>query len=154
MEQMNKRAASYESFTPGSVIDAPSVLLTAEHLQVIRTVGGYTHPLFTDPDYVAANSLPGQPVPGEWTLFLLGGLAEQSGAFGDDVAALVAIDQVRFSVPATVGDTLRLEIEVIDRREVSSGRRGIVEFIWRARNQRDLEVVECRVSMLFRLEQT
>jgi acyl dehydratase len=138
---------------PGAVFTGPSVSVTEDHVEIVRNVGGYTHSLFTDPAFVRRRGIfPAQPVPAEWTLFLLGGLAEQTGVFDDTVIALVGIDEVRFPAPAMVGDSVSLEMVVVSRTEVKEGRRGLVELGWRAVNQRGLAVLTCRVSMLFRLD--
>lgn len=145
---------SFDLLMPGSVIEGPSVTLQPDHLEVVRGIGGYTHPLFTDPEHVRVHSpFAAQPLPAEWTLFLLGGLAEQSGVFDETTVALVGIDEVRFPAAALVGDTVSLEMTVETRRVVAEGRRGIVDLHWRAVNQRAEDVLTCRVSMLFRLDE-
>lgn len=144
---------AYDRLLPGAVFNSPHIRLAEDHLEIVRSVGGYTHPLFTDPEFVREQGLfPSQPVPAGWTLFLMGGLAEQTDAFDGDVIALVGIDQLRFPTPALVGDTVSLEMTVLSRSEIKAGRRGLVEFEWRAINQKGLEVLTCRVSMLFRLD--
>ncbi len=144
---------SFDRLTPGVVITSPPAVLTDRHAGAVREVGGYTHPLFTDPEFVEHQSpFPSQPVPGAFTLFLLGGLAEQSGVFDETVVAMIGIDEVRFPHPALVGDVITLEMTSRSRRVVADGRRGIVELGWRALNQKEAEVLTCRVSMMFRLD--
>lgn len=130
-----------------------SVLLTDEHREAVVGIGGYVHPLFADPDFARDNSpFAALPVPGELTLFLLGGLAEQSGLFEDDIVALVAIDEVRFPSPAILGDTITLEMEVERQHRRSGGSTATVDLRWRAVNQTGVEVLTCRVKMLVRVE--
>jgi len=133
----------------GTEAVSPPVHITEEMGRLAREVGGYTHPLFDAAPYPRPG-LPFErrPIPGELTLFLLGGLAEQTGLFDDSVVALVGIDEVRFHLPAAVGDSLRLELEVIDRRTTTAGDKVVVTFRWRAVNQDDSEVLDARISML------
>src|SRR5712692_9208525 len=49
-----------------------------------------------------------------------------------------------------VGDTIRLEIEVSEKRRSSSGRRGFISFAWTCRNQRDEIVLTARATLAFR----
>ena len=64
--------------------------------------------------------------------------------------ANVGLDRVRFSKPVFIGDTLRIETEVQDKRETKSRpNAGIVTFIHRAFNQDDAQVAVCsRVTMV------
>lgn len=111
---------------------------------------GYVHPLFTDEAYWRGAGFPGRPVPGELTLLLLGGLAEQTGVFDDTTLALTGFEAVRFLKPAVVGDAIRLDMQVI-RKELSElGRRGFVTFAWECRNQREEVVVEALATLAFR----
>jgi acyl dehydratase len=89
-------------------------------------------------------------VPGEFTLFLLGGLAEQSGLFEDDVVALVGIDEVRFPSAALIGDTVSLEMEVGAHQRRPGGSTGSIALRWRATKQTGEEVLICGVTMLVR----
>lgn len=125
--------------------------LTDEHRDVVATIGGYTHPLFTDPDYIRTKSPFGSAVvPGQFTLFLLGGLAEQSGLLEDDVVALVGVDEVRFPSPALIGDTITLYLEVVGHQRRPGGSTGTITLHWRAKKQTGEEVLTCRVTMLIR----
>lgn len=125
--------------------------LTDQHSALVATVGGYTHPLFTDAAYVREQSpFASALVPGELTLFLLGGLAEQSGLFDEDVIALVGIDDVRFPSPALIGDTISLEMDVADHDRRPGGSTGTMALNWRATKQTGEAVLTCRVTMLIR----
>ena len=139
----------------GTKATSPPVEITEQLGELPRRLGGYTHPLFSDEPYPRPG-LPFErrPVPGELTLFLLGGLAEQSGLFDESVIALVGIDDVRFLEAAMVGDTLRLELEVAGRRVTSGGDKVVVDFLWRALKEDDSEVLTARISMLCRADQT
>jgi acyl dehydratase len=58
-------------------------------------------------------------------------------------------DEVRFPAPVFVGDTLRIESEVIELRESKSRpNAGIVTFAHRAYNQHDTLVASCKRSGL------
>jgi acyl dehydratase len=54
-------------------------------------------------------------------------------------------DEVRFPLPVFIGDTLRVETEVVELRPSKSRPdQGIVTFAHRAYNQRDELVAHCR----------
>ncbi len=144
---------TFDRLAPGTMIHTPEVTITEEHAEAVRTLGGYDHPLFTDREHAQRLGFGGPPVPGEWTLLLLGGLAEKSGAFDDSVLALVAMDEVRFVKPAIVGDRIALQMQVLDRRIARRPDRGTLDIHWRATNQDGEEILSCRVTMLCALVQ-
>ena len=97
----------------GTVVDSPTVAVTDELVGELVRLGGYVHPLFTDPDYVRTESpLPARPLPGAAVLHLMGGLAEQCEVLDGTVLALRGFDEVRFRSPAVAGDVLRLRLTI------------------------------------------
>src|SRR5688500_15562350 len=88
---------TFDRLAIGERITAPTLVIPSAAAGLATTLGGYTHPLFTDPDYVRTSTpFSTSPLPGSLVLFLLGGLAEQSGAFDETTVAMVGIDNVRF----------------------------------------------------------
>jgi len=83
-----------------------------------------------------------------FTLGLMVGLSVYDTTFGTTIGNL-GWDEVKFPRPVFVGDTLRAETRVVDRRESRSrGDSGIVTFEHRAFNQRDEEVASCKRAAL------
>ncbi|MFN2614254.1 MAG: MaoC family dehydratase [Actinomycetota bacterium] len=122
-------AVSFEAFTPGASFDSPERLVDDAMIRDAVRLGGYTHPLFTDPAYAARSALGARPLPGEAVLLLMGGLAEQTERFGEDVIALTGFDDVRFHRPVVAGDVVKLRVEVAERTEPEPGR-GAVAMRW------------------------
>jgi acyl dehydratase len=87
------------------------------------------------------------------SVFVLGlmvGISVNETTLGTAVANL-GWDEVRFPRPVFVGDTLRIETEVLELRESRSRPdQGIVTFAHRAFNQRGELVAQCRRSGLQR----
>lgn len=78
-----------------------------------------------------------------FTAALVVGLSVSELTLGTIIAQL-GMSDVRFPAPVFVGDTIRVESEVVESRESASrSAAGIVVFEHRARNQRD-ELV-CRM---------
>ncbi|HEX9712009.1 MAG TPA: MaoC/PaaZ C-terminal domain-containing protein [Actinomycetota bacterium] len=133
----------------GESFSSPVRELTEDDVASLIRIGGYTHPLFTDPAFAAATRFGRTPMPGEGILHVMGGLAEQTGRFDDSVIALIGFEDVRFRAPAFAGDTLRLEIEVLGKEP--KGDRGVLIMAWRCLDARDQVVCEARARMLFRI---
>ena len=144
---------TYDDLQVGQRITSPSRVVTDADAAALIRLAGYTHPLFSDPEYAREHTPFGTtPLPGEVTLALMGGLAEQTDVFDDTVVALVGIDAVGFANAALPGDALRLEMEVTGKQPSSSGRRGVVTFAWRCSRDDGTLLVEATASLLFRLQ--
>jgi acyl dehydratase len=52
--------------------------------------------------------------------------------------------------PVLEGDTIRVEIEVVDKRETKKADRGIVTYRHRVLNQRDEVVLELKIQRMIR----
>ena len=83
-----------------------------------------------------------------FTLSLMVGVSVGDTTLGTAIANL-GWDEVRFPAPVFVGDTLRIETEVLELRESKSRpNAGIVTFLHRAYNQDDVLVASCKRSGL------
>lgn len=134
-----------------TVHTTPSREITSADADVLVGVGGYVHPLFTDPGYVRTHSpLPGRPLPGAAVLHLMGGLAEQCEPLDGSVLALLGYDQVRFLAPALAGDSLRLRMRLGPTAPTARAGREELRLDWTAVRSDGTVVAEAAVRMLVR----
>ena len=83
-----------------------------------------------------------------FTLGLMVGISVGDTTLGTTVGNL-GFDETRFPAPVFHGDTIRVETEVVSRRESASRpNNGIVMFEHRAYNQNDVLVARCRRGAL------
>ena len=83
-----------------------------------------------------------------FTLGLMIGISVGDTTLGTTVGNL-GFDETRFPAPVFHGDTIRVETEVVSRRESASRpNNGIVMFEHRAYNQNDVLVARCRRGAL------
>ena len=83
-----------------------------------------------------------------FTLSLMVGISVHDTTLGT-AAANLGWDEVRFPAPVFIGDTLRIETEVLELRESKSRpNQGIVTFMHRAYNQNDVLVASCKRASL------
>ena len=120
---------SFDDLAPGTTFESPARAVDAALIRACVELGGYTHPLFNDPAYAAESALGTIPLPGEAVLLIMGGLAEQTGRFGEDVLALVGFEHVEFKRPVVEGQVIRLQVVVLERGEPKPGR-GVVGMRW------------------------
>ncbi len=105
--------------------------------------------LHLDEEYCRTQTEFGQRIVNSaFTLGLMVGISVGDTTLGTTVANL-GWDEVRFPRPLFHGDTVRVESEVLSKRESRSRPgQGIVEFLHHAFNQKDELVAHCRRSAL------
>jgi acyl dehydratase len=141
--------STFDDLNEGDVFDTPVRVITADDVDVLVRIGGYTHPLFTDPEHARASIFGKRPLPGQAVLLLMGGLVEQTGRFDETVLALTHLDKVVFHKAAFEGDSIHVAVEVLEKGGSGTGR-GVVEMFWHCRRGDEL-VVSSVATMLFRL---
>ena len=140
----------YDEFQPGKVIEHGIRRTVTESDNLLMTA--LTHNparLHLDAEYMRGTEFGQVIVNSCFTLSLMIGISVNETTFGTAIANL-GLDEIRFPSPVFVGDTLRVETEIRNKRAAKSRpNAGIVTFIHRAYNQRDEEVAVCtRVTMV------
>ena len=116
----------WEDFEVGVRYPTLTRLITLEdHLQFCKLVG-YEVPLFLDDDFAKTTPYGGRICPSH--LIMSFSTAMTGDLFPDSVIALVGIDNARFLGFVRPGDTLRTEVEVLEKRPTSKPDRGVVVF--------------------------
>jgi acyl dehydratase len=111
---------------------------------------GFNEPLFMDMEYVAHESVfKRRAAPGALTFALAEGLVMQTGLIHGTGMAWLA-GEIRVVAPVLEGDTLTVEVEVVDKRETKKPDRGIVTYRHRVLNQRGELVLEALVQRMIR----
>jgi acyl dehydratase len=125
-----------------------------EH-DVMQFVGlvGLFEPLFIDEEYIRNQSLFGSRItPGSLTFGMAEGLTVQTGMIHGTGMAFLGIEKMRLFGPVKVGDTIQVDIEVLDTKAVPSRGGGIVTYRHQVKNQRSETVMEYDVLRLIRGE--
>ena len=139
----------FEEFTVGQVIDHPLRRTVTETDNLLMTT--MTHnpaALHLDAEYMKDSEYGRVLVNSCFTLSLMVGISVNDTTQGTAVANL-GWDEVRFPAPLFVGDTVRIETEVLELRESKSRpTQGIVTFAHRAYKQDGTLVASCKRASL------
>jgi acyl dehydratase len=128
----------FEDFEVGVRYPTRSRTITdADHEAFCKLVG-YEVPMFLDDEYAKTRGLPGRICPSH--LIMSFTTAETGNLFRDSVVALLGIENAKFLGMVRPGDTLRTEVEVVEKRDTSKPGRGIVVFRDHVYNQHGTEV--------------
>jgi len=141
---------TFEAHAIGAVYRTLGRTVSETDIVTFVNLCGFTEPLFMDMEYVARESVfKRRAAPGALTFALSEGLIMQTGLIhGTGMAYLGG--EIRVVAPVLEGDTLRVEVEVADKRETKKADRGIVTYRHRVLNQRDELVLEGRIQRMIR----
>ena len=138
----------FEDFQIGTKYDTYSRTITEGDHSLFCALVGYHVPLFIDEEYAKRSPYGGRICPSSVVMSFSTAMTE--GLFRTSVIAMLSVDGGRFFEPVRPGDTIRTEVEVIDRKETSNPARGIVVFRDRVFNQNDKEVYQIDKTVMIR----
>ena len=147
---MRNEGVTFEEHTIGVVYRTLARTVSETDIVSFVNLCGFNEPLFYDMEYVKHASVFGRrAAPGALTFALSEGLVMQTGLIhGTGMAWLGG--EVRVTAPVLEGDTIRVEVEVLDKRETKKADRGIVTYHHRVLNQRDEVVLELTIQRMIR----
>src|SRR5919201_6889631 len=145
---MRGEGLSFEDHKVGDVYR--TLARTVSETDIVNFVNGcgFTEPLFLDMEFVKRESVfKRRAAPGALTFVLSEGLVMQTGLIHNTGMAWLG-GELKVVAPVLEGDTIRVEVEVADKRETKKTDRGIVTYRHRVLNQRDELVLEARVQRM------
>jgi acyl dehydratase len=147
---MRQHELTFEEHTIGAKYATLARTVSETDIVTFVNLCGFNEPLFMDMEYVARESVfKGRPAPGALTFALSEGLVMQTGLIhGTGMAYLGG--EIRVVAPVVAGDTIRVEVEVTEKRETKKPDRGIVTYQHRILNQRGEVVLEARIQRMIR----
>jgi 3-hydroxybutyryl-CoA dehydratase len=138
----------WEDFEAGARYPTASRLVTdADHLQFCKLVS-YDVPLFLDEAYARTTSFGGRICPS--ALVMAFSTAMTGRLFRDTIIAQLTIENGRFLAPVRPGDTIRTEVEVVEKKPTTDPARGYVLFRDHVYNQHGDEVFRADKAALIR----
>jgi len=146
------KGLTFEEHSPGARYH--TLARTVSETDIVNFVNqcGFTEPLFMDMEFIQKESVFGRrAAPGALTFALSEGLVMQTGLIhGTGMAWLGG--EIKIVAPVLADDTVRVEVEVVDKRETKKSDRGIVTYAHRVLNQRGEVVLEARIQRMIRRE--
>lgn len=142
----------FEELEIGAVFDhLPHRTITEADNLLFSTMTHNPQPLHIDAEFAASSQHGQRLVNSLFTLGLVIGLSVGDTTLGTTIGNL-GMEQVEFPNPVFIGDTIRVQTRITDKRESKTkADRGIVWFEHIGRNQRDEIVCQClRKGMMLR----
>jgi acyl dehydratase len=145
----------FEGFHAGERFVTGRRTITEHDILQFVTLVGLTEPLFLDLEYIRKESIYGERIaPGSLTFGMAEGLTVQTGLIHGTGLAFAGLDRMRLFGPVKVGDTIQVEIEVLDAKPVPQRGGGIVRYRHWVKNQRGETIMEYDVARLIRGEKS
>lgn len=140
----------FEDFIEGKTLYTSTRTVTETDLVTFTTLCGFFEPLFMDQEYVESETAFKKRIaPGALTFSLSEGLAILSGILYKTGMAFLGVE-MEVLKPVFIGDTLTVEIEVINKRETKKTDRGIVTYLHRIINQNSEQVMEYKIKRMIK----
>ena len=148
---MASRGLTYEQFEMGAVYPSQARTVTEADVANFAGLSGDFNPLHTDAEFAKTTPMGERIAHGVLILAMATGMANWMGIFEGTTLALM--EQVtRYKGAVKFGDTIRLEMEVIEKKPTSKPEKGVVKFAVRVKNQRDENVVEGEWTLLMKAD--
>lgn len=140
----------FEDFVPEKIMKTHCRTITETDLVNFMTQCGFFESLFMDQGYVQKETGFGRPiVPGALSFSYAEGLTILSGILHHTGMAFLGLE-MQVLKPVFVGDTLGVEVEVVEKRETQKLDRGIVTFRHRVLNQKQELVMDYKIKRMIR----
>ena len=143
----------FNDFNVGDTFLTPAKTITDTHITTIVSMGGFVAPFFIDEEAAKETVYGGRVAPGRLTVLLMGGLIEMAEVFDlEGVIALLGMDKIRVTGPLRAGDTIKVELEITEKKLTSKGDRGVLVDVERCINQRGEVIAEMESTHLMKLD--
>ncbi|GAB89602.1 MaoC family dehydratase [Gordonia rhizosphera] len=139
----------WEDLRLGDTLCSPGITVTDAHLVSWAGLTGDIVSLHLDEQYAATTQFGQRIAHGPFTLSTALGLITQTGYFSN-VVAWLGLDEVRAQQPVLIGDSIRVEAELVATRLTKKTDRGIWTFSYTVRNQRSEPVMTFQSSFMIR----
>lgn len=143
------RGLTFDEFEVGSVFASQARTVTEADVVNFAGLSGDFNPLHTDAEFGKRTPFGERIAHGMLTVAMATGMANWTGVFEGTTIALVE-QVIRYKGVVKFGDTIHLELAVLEKTPTSKPDRGIVRFATSILNQRDEAVVEGEWTLLMR----
>lgn len=130
-------AKFWEDFKVGDEVTTQSITITEAHLVNWAGLTMDFYPLHMDEEYAKKTIYEGRIAHGPLTFSMAIGLVYLTGIYGNSILAWLGVENMKLSAPVRIGDSIRVQAKVSEKRETKNSDRGVTKFRWDVKNQRD-----------------
>ena len=131
----------WEEWDIGAEFQTASRTITEADIVNFSGISGDYNPLHIDDEVCKQTQFGTRIAHGPLVYSIAAGLLFQLHLYDDTLIAFLGFDSLKFTLPVKIGDTVRVRVEVLEKRETSKPDRGVMKRLLQVLNQRD-EVVQ------------
>lgn len=131
----------WDDFRAGERLVTAAITVTDAHLVNWAGLTMDFYPLHMDEEFAKKTNFGTRIAHGPLIFSMAIGLVSMSGFYGDSILAWLGTEHMKITTPTRIGDTIRVELEVKEKRETRNLARGIGIFEYKVKNQRDEDVM-------------
>ena len=131
----------WEEWDIGAEFQTASRTITEADVVNFAGISGDYNPLHIDEEFCKQTQFGTRIAHGPLVYSIAAGLLFQLHLYDDTLIAFLGFDSLKFTLPVKIGDTVRVRVEVLEKRETSKPDRGVMKRLLHVLNQRD-EVVQ------------
>jgi acyl dehydratase len=135
------RGKTFDEFNVGDEFFTASRTVTESDVTTFAGLSGDFNPIHMDKEFAENTPIKGRLAHGMLVFSIATGLGNQLGIYEGTTIAVLSMT-INFKGPVKMGDTIHVEIKVIEKKESSKPDRGIVIFQTDVKNQRDEIVID------------
>lgn len=140
---------TFDEFDLGDCYASQGRTVTEADVVTFAGLSGDFNPLHTDAEFAKRTPFGERIGHGMLTVAMATGMANWTGIFEGTTIALME-QVIRYKNVVKFGDTVHLELEVVDKKATSKPDRGVVRFATRMINQRDEVVVDGEWTLMMK----
>lgn len=147
---LQRRGLYWEDFEIGQTLVTPARTITSTDIVNFACLSGDFNEVHTNWEYCKSTPF-GEPVAhGPLIYAVMGGLQYASGINDGTLLALLQVDQWKMLAPVKHGDTVHMEMTVVDKKPTSKPDRGIIKLKRQFRKQDGSIVQEMETTLMYR----
>ncbi len=139
----------FEEFEIDTVYKSQGRTIAESDVMAFAGLSGDFNPLHTDAEFASTTPIGERIAHGMLTVAISTGMSNWTGIFAGTTIAL-AEQNIQYKAVVKFGDTVHLEMRVIEKRETSKPDRGIVKFAAQMINQHGDLVVDMIWTLMMR----
>ncbi len=137
----------FEDFRVGDKIVTRGRTITETDIVNFAALSGDWHPLHTNIEYAKRTQFGERIAHGMLVLTLASGLISPEHLLHMAFIAFYGMDEVRFTAPTRIGDTIHVELEVMDKQDKDE-HSGVISFRESTKNQKGENVALSMIKLL------
>ena len=143
----------WEEWEIGAELASPARTITEADIVNFAGLSGDYNPLHIDEEFCKTTQFGTRIAHGPLIYAIAAGLMFQLHLYDDTLIAFLGFDSLKFTKPVVAGDTIRVRIKVLEKRETSKSDRGVMKRQLQALNQRDEMVQDAVQAFLLQRRQ-